>query len=176
MGDTTATESAAGKPESIPSRSRRVFHVLSRLNGWSLAIVGVLSLAVSAYARGWAGIIISLALLLHGAYEIVLGKRAESGELKSSARRMAWNQLGLATSLSLYFAYQMSVLDSEALIVSLLDSPLYDILLLYPEGLRLQLLDSLPMMLGIFYLAAAVISWIFCGGTAIYYWSRGRQS
>jgi len=87
---------------------------------------------------------------------------------------MAFNQLGLATSLSLYFAYQMSVLEPEVLIASLLESPLYDVLLMYPEDLRLKLLDGLPKMLGVFYIAVAVVSWIFCGGTALYYWSQGR--
>lgn len=169
-----ASESEAGESDPVPSRSRKVFHMLSRLNGWSLVVVGVLSLTISAYAGGWAGIIISLALLLHGVYEIVLSKRSETGELKSRARRMALNQLGLATSLSLYFAYQMRVLDTEAMIVSLVDSPLYDILLMYPEDLRIQLLDMLPTMLGVFYLVAALVSWIFCGGTAFYYWSQGR--
>ncbi len=86
---------------------------------------------------------------------------------------MALDQLGLATSLSLYFAYQMRVLDAEAMMTSLVNSPLYEVLLMYPEDLRLQLLDSLPSMLGVFYLVAAVVSWIFCGGTAIYYWSQG---
>ncbi len=169
-----AAESETEEPETVPSRSRKVFHALSRLNGWSLVVVGVLSLAISAYSGGWAGMVISLALLLHGVYEIVLSKRSETGELKGPARRMALNQLGLATSLSLYFAYQMRVLDADVLMASLVKSPLYDALLLYPEDLRLQLLDSLPTILGAFYLVAAVVSWIFCGGTAVYYWSQGK--
>jgi len=113
-------------------------------------------------------------LILHGILEIVLSKRSVAGDLKSCSRRMAFNQLGLATSLSLYFAYQMSVLEPEVLIASLLESPLYDVLLMYPEDLRLKLLDGLPKMLGVFYIAVAVVSWIFCGGTALYYWSQGR--
>lgn len=168
------TESNAGESGPNPSRRRRTFHILSRLNGWSLVIVGILSMGISIFAGGWAGVIISVALVLHGVYEIVLSKRSEAGELKSPTRRMALNQLGLATNLSLYFAYQMRVLDAENLIASLLDSPLYDILLMYPEDLRLQLIESLPVMTGMFYLVAAVVSWIFCGGTAVYYWSQGR--
>jgi hypothetical protein len=148
--------------------------VLSLLNGWGLVVVGTLSLGISAYAGGWAGVIISMALILHGILEIVLSKRSVAGDLKSCSRRMAFNQLGLATSLSLYFAYQMSVLEPEVLIASLLESPLYDVLLMYPEDLRLKLLDGLPKMLGVFYIAVAVVSWIFCGGTALYYWSQGR--
>ena len=169
-----ATDSRAGEQGPIPGRSRRAFHVLSLLNGWSLVVVGTLSLGISAYAGGWAGVIISMALILHGILEIVLSKRSVAGDLKSCSRRMAFNQLGLATSLSLYFAYQMSLLEPEVLIASLLESPLYDVLLMYPEDLRLKLLDGLPKMLGVFYIAVAVVSWIFCGGTALYYWSQGR--
>ncbi len=169
-----ATSSRVGEPGPKPGRSSRAFRVLSLLNGWGLVVVGTLSLGISAYAGGWAGVIISMALILHGILEIVLSKRSVAGDLKSCSRRMAFNQLGLATSLSLYFAYQMSVLEPEVLIASLLESPLYDVLLMYPEDLRLKLLDGLPKMLGVFYIAVAVVSWIFCGGTALYYWSQGR--
>lgn len=87
---------------------------------------------------------------------------------------MAFNQIGLATSLSLYFAYQMSVLESNVLIASLIETPLYDALLIYPEYLRLKLLDGLSKMLGIFYIVVAAVAWIFCGGTVLYYWIQGR--
>ena len=87
---------------------------------------------------------------------------------------MAFNQIGLATSLSLYFAYQMSVLESNVLIASLIETPLFDALLIYPEYLRLKLLDGLSKMLGIFYIVVAAVAWIFCGGTVLYYWIQGR--
>ncbi len=77
-------DSEKREPEPVPGRSRKVFHTLSRLNGWSLVVVGVLSLAISAFSGGWAGMVISLALLLHGVYEIVLSKRSETGALKAS--------------------------------------------------------------------------------------------
>ena len=123
---------------------------------------------------GSAGGIVSMALILQGTLEIVLSKRSVADDLKSCSRRMAINQIGLATSLSLYFAYQMSVLEPDVLIASLLESPLYDALLMYPEDLRLKLLDGLPKMLGVFYIVVAAVAWIFCGGTALYYWIQGR--
>ncbi len=169
-----ATDSRFEKPGANQGHSRRTFHVLSLINGWSLVIVGTLSLGISAYAGGWAGVIVSIALCFHGIYEIILSKRSALGKLKSCSRRMAFNQLGLATSLSLYFAYQISVLEPDVLIVTLLESPLYDVLLIYPEDLRLKLLDKLPKLLGVFYLVVAAVSWIFCGGTALYYWNQGR--
>ncbi|RPF74559.1 MAG: hypothetical protein CBC31_010635 [Verrucomicrobia bacterium TMED71] len=169
-----ATDSRAEERGPIPGRSRSAFHVLSLLNGWSLFVVGTLSLGISAYAGGWAGVIVSMALILHGTLEIVLSKRSVADDLKSCSRRMAINQIGLATSLSLYFAYQMSGLEPDVLIASLIESPLYDALLMYPEDLRLKLLDGLPKMLGVFYIVVAAVAWIFCGGTALYYWIQGR--
>ena len=79
---------------------------------------------------GSAGVIVAMALILHGTLKIVLSKRSVADDLKSCSRRMAINQIGLATSLSLYFAYQMSVLEPNVLIASLLESPLYDALLM----------------------------------------------
>ena len=136
--------------------------------------MGTLSLGISAYAGDWAGVIVSMALILHGTLEIVLSKRSVADDLKSCSRRMAINQIGLATSLSLYFVYQMSGLEPDVLIASLIESPLYDALLMYPEDLRLKLLDGLPKMLGVFYIVVAAVAWIFCGGTALYYWIQGR--
>ena len=113
---------------------------------------------------GSAGVIVSMALILQGTLEIVLSKRSVADDLKSCSRRMAFNQIGLATSLSFYFAYQMSVLEPNVLIASLLETPLYDALLMYPEDLRLKLLDGLPKMLGVFYIFVAAVAWIFYEG------------
>ena len=66
--------------------------------------------------------------------------------------------------MSLYFAYQMSVLEPNVLIASLLESPLNDALLMYSEDLRLKLLDGLPKMLGVFYIFVAAVAWIFYEG------------
>jgi len=164
-------DTAMGTP-----RIRRIFQMLSRVNGWSLVVVGGLSFLISVVAVAAAGIIASLALLLHGVYEIVLSKRAEDGCLKSATRKMAFNQLGLAVTLTLYFAYQAIVLDGEALVRRLLASPAYDLLLMYPEDVRIWLIEALPSMVGIFYLLAALVSWLFCGGTAVYYWTHGRKA
>ncbi len=169
-----ATDSRAGERGPVPGRTRSTFHVLSLLNGWSLFVMGTLSLGISAYASSWAGVIVSMAIILHGTLEILLSKRSAADSLKSCSRWMAFNQIGLATSLSLYFAYQMSALEPNVLIASLLETPLYDALLMYPEDLRLKLLDGLPKMLGVFYIIVAAVTWIFCGGTALYYWIQGR--
>lgn len=169
-----STDGAPFETKPVANRKRRVFHVLSRINGWSLVIAGFASLGISAYANAMAGLLISLAVTFHGLLELVLSKKGVTGEAKPATRWMALNQLALAASLSLYFAYQTTTLNEEALIEQLLSSPVYDVLLVYPEALRLQLIDSLPAMAGTFYVVAAVVSWLFCGGTAVYYWSCGK--
>ncbi len=169
-----AIEGAVAKEPPHFNRKLRIFRLLSRVNGWSLVLVGLVSFGISVYAGSIAGTLISAALALHGALELGLSKKAAAGEWKSATRRMAFNQVALAVSLSLYFAYQIITLDEEALMTQLAASPIYDILLLYPVDLRYEIIESLPFLIGLFYGVAALISWIFCVATAIYYWTQGR--
>lgn len=149
-----------------------VFKKLSALDGWSLVTVGGISLIVSSIATAWAGVLVSLAVALHGAIELFLRKRALEGGQSGAVRRMALNQLGLAISLSLYFGYQVIILDDNAVYETLMTLPLSNALLLYPEPMRSQLIDSLPLLVRFFYAIAAGVSWLVCGATAIYYWSQ----
>ena len=153
-----------------------IFRLLSALNGWSLVCLGGISLIVSSIAMAWAGILVSVAATLHGIFELVLRKKMQGENSGSVSRRMALNQLGLAASLSLYFAYQVSSLDEDALMTLLLKSPLYDALLMYPDEIRIQFMETLPRMVGLFYVAVAGITWLVCGATAIYYWRQGKNS
>lgn len=170
------TISQTGKAPKGTPRSRRIFRMLSRVNGWSLVVVGGLSFVVSGVAVAVAGMAVSLALILHGVFEIVLSKRTEESSIRSATRKMAFNQIGLAVSLTLYFSYQTIVLDGDALVMRLLASPVYDLLLMYPEDFRIWLIESLPSMVGVFYLLVALVSWVFCAGTAVYYWNHGRKA
>ena len=131
---------------------------------------------VSSIATAWAGALVSLAVALHGGIELYLRKRALGGDHSQSVRRMALNQLGLAITLSLYFGYQVIILDDKAVYETVMTSPLSDVLLVYPEPLRSQLIDSLPFLVRIFYAIAAGVSWLVCGGTAIFYWSQRERS
>ena len=151
----------------------KLFRVLSAINGWSLVIVGGLSLMASLAFGAWAGAAISLAAAFHGIVELVLRKRAQIGNQGDAVRWMALNQLGLAASLSVYFAYQAMILDSDALSLALMQPPLSDLLSLYPEPTRSQLVDTLPLLIGAFYALVAGVSWVACGATAIFYWKQG---
>lgn len=152
------------------------FRLLSAINGWSLVVVGSLSLLVSLIATAWAGVLISLAAATHGALELFLRNRVFGGDRVQAVRWLALNQLGLAASLSLYFAFQVMVFDDEAVYRALMASPLSEALFLYPEPMRSQLIDSLPFLVGLFYAIAAGVSWLVCGGTAIFYWSQRERS
>ena len=87
------------------TKKDRVFLALSGINGWSLVVAGTASLLIAAIARSSAGILISLALLGHGSLELRFRKTASENGDRSQGRRMAFNQMGLAASVSLYLAY-----------------------------------------------------------------------
>lgn len=150
----------------------KVFRVLSAINGWSLVIVGGISALVSLITGAWAGLAISVAAAMHGVFELVLRKRALRGDRGDAVRWMALNQLGLAASLTVYFTYQFMILDGDALSEALMQPPLSDLLMLYSESTRSQLVDTLPLLVGAFYALVAVVSWIVCGATAIFYWKQ----
>ncbi len=151
-----------------------LFRLISAVNGWSLVVAGGLSLIVSLFATAWAGVLVSLAAAAHGTFELLLRKKMAGEDRVAIARRMALNQLGLAASLSLYFAYQFATLDAAALSEMILKSPLYDELVLYSDLTGIQIFSSLPTIVGVSYAVAAAVAWLVCGGTALYYWLQGK--
>ena len=87
---------------------------------------------------------------------------------------MAWNQIGLAASVSIYLAYQVSVLDEELVMALLVESPVYALLEMQPASMRQDMLDLMPAMVGLTYMLAALATWVVCIGTAVYYWRVTR--
>ncbi|MAM90052.1 MAG: hypothetical protein CMI15_01070 [Opitutaceae bacterium] len=154
----------------------RLFLALSGINGWSLVVAGMVSLLISGFARSLSGIIISLAILIHGSLELSFRKTASERGDRFQGRRMAFNQMGLATSVSLYLAYQAFSLEPDAVVEALMRPPIYDVLVLYPLDVRTWLIQSAPKMIGSFYALAAIVSWIVCGATAAFYWPRRKQA
>ena len=157
------------------TKKNRVFLALSGINGWSLVVAGTASLLIAAIARSSAGILISLALLGHGSLELRFRKTASENGDRSQGRRMAFNQMGLAASVSLYLAYQTLILEPTMVIESLMRPPVSDVLKLYPLDMRTWIIQSSPRFVGTFYALAAVISWIVCGATAAFYWPRSSR-
>jgi len=153
----------------------RWFLALSGINGWSLVLAGAVSLLLSLFADSVPGILISLAIGGHGLLELRFRKFASQNGDRSQGRRMAFNQMALATSISLYLAYQALSLDPDAVIESLMRPPVYDILSLYPVDLRTWIIQSAPRMIGSFYAIAAGVSWVVCGATAAFYWPRNTR-
>ena len=157
------------------TKKDRVFLALSGINGWSLVIAGTASLLIAAIARSSAGILISLAILGHGSLELRFRKTASENGDRSQGRRMAFNQMGLAASVSLYLAYQTLILEPTMVIESLMRPPVSDVLKLYPLDMRTWIIQSSPRFVGTFYALAAVISWIVCGANAAFYWPRSSR-
>ena len=157
------------------TKKDRLFLALSGINGWSLVVAGTASLLIAAIARSSAGILISLAILGHGSLELRFRKTASENGDRSQGRRMAFNQMGLAASVSLYLAYQTLILEPTIVIESLMRPPVSDVLKLYPLDMRTWIIQSSPRFVGTFYALAAVISWIVCGATAAFYWPRSSR-
>ena len=157
------------------TKKDRVFSALSGINGWSLVVAGTASLLIAAIARSSAGILISLAILGHGSLELRFRKTASENGDRSQGRRMAFNQMGLAASVSLYLAYQTLILEPTMVIESLMRPPVSDVLKLYPLDMRTWIIQSSPRFVGTLYALAAVISWIVCGATAAFYWPRSSR-
>jgi|GEM_PF-609383 hypothetical protein len=153
----------------------RWFFALSGINGWSLVFAGAVSLLLSLFAGSLPGILISLVIGGHGLLELRFRKFASQKGDRSQGRRMAFNQVALATSISLYLAYQALSLEQDVVIESLMRPPVYDILRLYPIDLRTWIIQSAPGMIGSFYAIAAVVSWVVCGATAAFYWPRNTR-
>ena len=156
-------------------KENRFFRFLSGISGWSLLGVGLLSLGISLYANAMAGMCISLAVCIHGSLELLIRRRVLEHFSPGGLRGLALNQLGLAASASLYFAYQSINLDVNALYALALKPPISEALALYPEDLRRQIMDGLPFLAGLFYVIAAAATWVACGLTALYYWRLGRR-
>jgi len=157
------------------TKKDRVFLALSGINGWSLVVAGTVSFLIAAIPRSLEGVLISSAILGHGSLELRFRKTARENGDRSQGRRMAFNQMGLAASVSLYLAYQSLILEPTVVIESLMRPPVSDVLNLYPLDMRTWIIQSSPRFVGTFYALAAVISWIVCGATAALYWPRSSR-
>ncbi len=157
------------------SPSRNYFSLVSALSGFSLLGFGTLSLALSLFFWSPSGILVSLAVLVHGLLEIRFRKAAISGFEPNALGKMAWNQLALAVSISLYALWHIFTTDPEIL-ENLLQQPLIQTVFnLYPIELRLTLIDALPRIVTVFYLLVIFVIWLGCGATAIYYWKQSKR-
>lgn len=102
--------------------------VVSALSGWSLLLLGALSLLFSAFGADLAGSLIGLALLVHGVYELRQRVRLLRGEDAKAARRLAGNQLALAVSVGAYLGWQVLAIDKGRLHALLNEEPLHSLL------------------------------------------------
>ena len=148
---------------------------LSAASCWSLIAFGVASLAVSLVALALPGLLIGAALLAHGLFERIHGKLLFRDANADSARRLAWNQMGLAASVSLYLGWQASAVDAEELRAVLLREPVKSALELYPPEIAQRLVEGLPQYVLGFYGLAMIVALLGCVAMAALYLRAGRK-
>tara|TARA_B110000037_G_C16995625_1_gene454970 strand:+ start:214 stop:732 length:519 start_codon:yes stop_codon:yes gene_type:complete len=151
---------------------------VSLMSGGSLVLFGFVSLLLSLFGGGLAGVLVGAALLVHGIVEL----QARSAVLQRSdmrgGRRLCINQLVLAVSISAYAGSQVFNLNDEAIgqaVAKALESPLVKSFLdIVPVEALDQVVDQMPGMVRGLYVAVVVVAWLGCGLTALYYRSKVR--
>lgn len=148
---------------------------MTALSGGSLLLCGLASLLLSTALWSPSGLLIGAALSLHGAFELTQRKRVLRDGDSAAIRRLAWNQLALAASVSLYLAWQISIIDRAAIHAMLQSGPVSSVLELYPQETAQVLERNLPAAIGLFYSIAMLATVVGCIGMALYYRRSGRR-
>ncbi len=150
-------------------KGKGYFSLVSGASGFSLVGFGFISLIISLWFWSLSGLFVSLAVFIHGFLEVRFRKQALNQGRWIQVRKMAWNQLALAASISLYSLWHMLTADPD-LLRDLLNRPLVQSALnLYPVEFRIHLFNALPRIITIFYLLVILVAWLGCGSTAFYY-------
>lgn len=147
--------------------------MLSALSAWSLILFGLLSLLFSGISSVNAGTLIGLALLVHGIYEVRQRKILIRGTDNKAHKRLAWNQMALAVSVSLYLGWQAFRFDEAELDALLARDPFKTALLQLPPDTTELLARELPRMLMLTYALAGFVVVVGCIGMAALY-ARSR--
>ncbi len=149
------------------------FAFLSLLSGGSLLFCGLASTLVSVAIWSLLGLTVGLVLCVHGAFELRMRRAFLGGETDRASRRLAWNQIALAGSLSGYFGYQFFSIDRSELTAMLYRDPLKSLLELYPPEVASTLVRDLPGYVSIVYGGIWFLVVAGCLGMAIYYRRSG---
>ncbi|MDQ8205324.1 hypothetical protein [Pelagicoccus sp. SDUM812003] len=156
------------------SRAKGMLGFVSALSGASLALFGLISLAMAALGWSLAGFLVGVALIAHGSIE--LGARSQFFAQGSERFlwRLFWNQIALAVSVGTYIGWQLWIFDPEA-VATVLDEPsVQELLSLYPAETAQMLRDNLPGYVRAVYVLALTIAALGCVGMAFYYLNKGR--
>lgn len=149
--------------------------LLSALSGWTLALCGGISLAISVAFLSWVGIAMGAALLAHGIVELRLRRKFFGPGGAPAARAMGWNQIALAATITAYAAFQYAQFDAEAFAQALQSDSVGQLSQLYGVDLAATLQEKGPRLIAAFYLAVAGAAWFGCFLTALCYWRAGQR-
>lgn len=143
--------------------------IVAALSGGSLVFFGGVSLLISALSRSLPGGLVSLAVLGHGVVELMARYRFLKAFEPTSGRCLWINQLVLAANITVYAFWQLHQLSDEAIAKLMAHPNVQELLALYPIESRSYLMDMLPMMSRLLYVAVIGVAWLGCGVTAYYY-------
>ena len=87
---------------------------VSLLSGGSLLLFGLASVLLSTVFWSWPGLLVGLAMAVHGGLELRFRQRLISGRERRAAKILAINQLALGLTLTLYLATQIVGLEGAA--------------------------------------------------------------
>ncbi|MEZ5277598.1 MAG: hypothetical protein R3F07_14555 [Opitutaceae bacterium] len=154
-------------------RLRRVGTV-ARVSGFTMMLLGALSLLFSIMSPLTAEFAVSLAILVLGVFEWRLGALLKKGQAEASLR-LALNQLAVAGVVTAYSIWKIVVTTDEA-VAGLLSRPeIAPTLDLLDPVMRAEVMDRLPGAIRLAYLVIVPVVWMGCGGMAAYYYFKGRK-
>lgn len=159
-------------------RERRIdtyLRILSLSSAWSLILFGCLCLLGSLFSVSIPGILIGVALLVHGTTELYLYRRLLQTELAKFASALARNQIALAASVVVYLLWQANHIDAAEIIAVLDGERIAPILAAFKPDIRETLREDLPVFLTGFYLLAAILVVMGCLGMGTIYFRYGKR-
>ena len=154
-------------------RLRRVGTV-ARISGFTMIVLGAVSLLFSLLHPLSAEFAVSLALLVRGVVEWRLGSGLRAGR-RVNPSRLAFNQLGLAVVVTGYSIWKIVVTTDEAVLALLNRPEVGPTLDLLDPMMRAEVIDRLPGAIRLAYLMIIPVVWLGCGGMAAYYHFKGRR-
>lgn len=154
------------------SPKRGWFPTISLMSGLSLMLFGGTSALISALFWSPSGLLVGLALFIHGWLEMRWRRAVVARGKRCGVRLMAANQVALAVSLSVYFLFQAETFSSESAMRALRHELVQEALTLYPPEVAAQLESTLPTYLQAAYGLVFATVWIGCLGMACYYWLK----
>ena len=153
-------------------RLRRVGGI-AKVSGLTMAVLGAISLILSIVNPLSAEFAVSIGIFALGLIEWRFGRRLGSGHGRY-AIRLAVNQMGVATVVTLYAVWKIFT-TTDAAVLAIVERPeLSPYLDLLDPLIRAEVVDRLPGWIRLTYLLIIPVVWLGCGAMSAYYAIRGR--